>query len=52
VKGLPILPFHADGPDHNPKLPIRDVLHVRPSAVQRARDALIAFVQGLIRRTP
>ena len=52
VDGREILPFHADGPDHNPKLPIRDVLHVRPSAVSRARDALIAFVQGLLRRTP
>ena len=52
VDGLEILPFHGDTPDHNPRLPIRDVLHVRPGALERARDALTTFVQGLLRRQP
>jgi hypothetical protein len=50
VDGFEILTAHADGPDHNPKLPIRDVLHVRPGALQRARDALILFVKGILGR--
>jgi hypothetical protein len=50
IKDEEILPFHAAGPDHNPKLPIRDILHVRPSALSKARDALISFVNTLLGR--
>jgi hypothetical protein len=45
-----ILPFHAAGPEHNPKLPVRDLLHVRPTAISKARDALISFVNKLLGR--
>jgi hypothetical protein len=45
---LEILPFHAAGDLHNPKLPIRDLLHIRPSALAKARDALISFVNKLL----
>lgn len=44
-----ILPFHAGGPEHNPRLPIRDVFHVRPSTLKRARDMLVTFIRYLVR---
>ena len=47
---LEILPFHAAGDLHNPKLPIRDLLHIRPSALARAREALASFVNRLLGR--
>ena len=45
---MEILPFHAAGVDHNPKLPVRDLLHIRPSALASARNALVNFVNKLL----
>jgi len=45
-----ILPFHAAGTEHNPRLPIRDLLNIRPSALAKARDALVGFVNKLLGR--
>lgn len=45
-----ILPFHAEGDLHNPKLPVRDLLHIRPSALMKARDALVSFINKLLGR--
>ncbi len=41
---------HADGPDHNPKLSVRDALHVRPGALEKALDALMNFVKAVLSR--
>jgi hypothetical protein len=45
VSGIPFLPFHFRGEGH---LPQRDLAHVRPSALKKAREALTAFVQRLL----
>jgi hypothetical protein len=50
LDSLQILPFHAEGSEHNPKLPIRDLLGIRPGAVAKARDALVKFVNKLLGR--
>ena len=47
---LEILPFHAGGELHNPKLPIRDLLHIRPNSLMKARDALVSFINKLLGR--
>ncbi len=46
VSGIPFLPFHFTGEGH---LPVRDLRGVRPTALQRARQALGDFVQRLLR---
>lgn len=45
-----ILTAHFPGPDHNPRLPVRDLAHVRPSALEKARTALRSFVQVILGR--
>lgn len=47
---LEILPFHAAGDIHNPKLPIRDLFHIRPNTLVKARDALVSFINKLLGR--
>jgi hypothetical protein len=44
-----ILPYHADGEQHNANLPIRDVLHVTPTALGKARQALVDFVNRFLK---
>lgn len=48
VDDLEILPFHSAGRDHNPRLPIRDLIHVRPNAFQKAHDALERFIRAIL----
>lgn len=50
IAEIDILPAHAEGPDHNPNLPIRDLLHIRPGTILKARDALCNFVNRLLGR--
>lgn len=45
VKGTPFLPFHFRGEG---RLPRRDLAHVRPSALAKARQALRDFVKRLL----
>ncbi len=49
IAGMPLLPYHFDGPEHNPNLPVRDLAHVRPGALAKARQALVDFLQRLLR---
>jgi hypothetical protein len=47
TEGVPFLSFHFRGEGN---LPTRDLAHVRPSAMARAREALHDFAVGLIKR--
>ena len=47
ISGVPFLDAHFTGANN---LPIRDLAHVRPTALQRARDALQGFATGLLKR--
>jgi indole-3-glycerol phosphate synthase len=49
VNGIPFLPFHFRGEG---SLPVRDLAHVRPTALAKAREALRAFVAKLIGSQP
>jgi hypothetical protein len=46
VSGIPFLPFHFNGEGN---LPVRDLAHVRPSALKKAREALLAFVNRFLK---
>jgi hypothetical protein len=54
IEGLEILPIHAGkdqwGTETTSDLPIRDLLHIRPSALSKAYDALVSFLNALLRR--
>jgi hypothetical protein len=47
VQGIEFLPFHFRGEGN---LPVRDLAHVRPSAMRRAKEALHDFAVALIAR--
>ena len=47
LDGVPFLGFHFRGEGH---LPVRDLAHVRPSAMRRAKEALHDFAVALMAR--
>jgi hypothetical protein len=47
IEGTPFLPFHFRGEGN---LPVRNLAHVRPSAMRRAKEALHDFAVKLIKR--
>jgi hypothetical protein len=49
VQGIPFLGFHFRGEGN---LPVRDLAHVRPGALARARQALVDFVRSILGRQP
>lgn len=46
-KGVPFLPFHFRGEGH---LPVRNLAHIRPWGMQRAREQLAARVKVWLKR--
>ncbi len=46
IASVPFLPFHFRGEGN---LPVRDLAHVRPTAMAKARQALRDFVNGILR---
>jgi hypothetical protein len=49
VNGLSLLPFHFDGPEHNPRLPIRHLAAIRPRLMEKCRATLRDFVQRILK---
>jgi hypothetical protein len=47
IAGEPILPFHREGQGN---LPVRNLIHIRPRAMARAKEALHDFAVKLISR--